>query len=363
MAQQVYSSHVRVRRVVTFLAIWLGAIPTPAAAQDRRWEVEGSVGLVAARTAGDGTWTLPPAGGALVTSSPTSPTRQVPSWFFGDGASLLNGVSAQFGISARIAPLEAVLAPRSSARVGDVAVRVRRALSCGYQVEMSVDVLTGADEPFDAFNGAIETARGSFKSAFEGLLATGPFSAVVTNATATADVRRRRDFMVTGAVNARVGRIGRFDPYVTFGGGVVGGTGGLPSATLEGRYRFSALGIVPIEESDRVSLRYGRTSTWTGLAGAGVRRDVSPAWGWRADLRVMFGPDTTRVLFDAQPGNARGTPVSFVESSTNPSIQFSNDPSTGRQSTLSPPGLNGFQAFKGGTQVRTIATIGIFRRF
>src|SRR5437870_3892869 len=105
-AQERYSSHVRVRRVVTFLAIWLGAIATSAAAQDRRWEVEGSVGLVAARTAGDGTWTLPPAGGALVTSSPTSPTRQVPSWFFGDGASLLNGVSAQFGISARIAPLE-----------------------------------------------------------------------------------------------------------------------------------------------------------------------------------------------------------------------------------------------------------------
>ena len=56
--------------------------------------------MVAARTASEGSVTLPPAGAPIVTSSPIFPSRQVPSWFFGDGATLLNDVNADFGTPA-----------------------------------------------------------------------------------------------------------------------------------------------------------------------------------------------------------------------------------------------------------------------
>jgi hypothetical protein len=57
-------------------------------------------------------------------------------------------------------------------------------------------------------------------------------------------------------------------------------------------------------------------------------------------------------------------PGDFIESLTNPNIQFSNDPATGRQSTLSGPPLDGFVAFEGtGVQTRVLVTVGVFVRF
>ena len=46
----------------------------------------------------------------IATSSPLFPSRQVSSWLFGDGAALLNDVAAEFGLTERISPLDAVLA-------------------------------------------------------------------------------------------------------------------------------------------------------------------------------------------------------------------------------------------------------------
>ena len=60
-----------------------------------------------------------------------------------------------------------------------------------------------------------------------------------------------------------------------------------------------------------------------------------------------------------RPSFARTGPAGFVESFTNPAIQFSNDPSTGRRSTLSAPALQGFEVFSGGIQTRTLVTVGV----
>ena len=78
---------------------------------------------------------------------------------------------------------------------------------------------------------------------------------------------------------------------------------------------------------------------------------------------MLMGPDTTRLLVDATPSTTRSGPSGFVESFTNPGVQFSNDPSTGRRSTLSAPALQGFAVFSGGFQARTLLTVGIVRRF
>ena len=356
----------RIRGVVirvAVLAAWL-LVPVSVSAQEPRWEVEGYGGIVAARTASEGARTLPAQGAPLVTSNPTFPSREIPSWFFGDGASVLNDVNAELGATGRITPLDAVFAPLGSARVGSVGVRVRRRLSARMSAEISVDTLTGSDDRVSDLSTAVEASRDSFRTAFTGLLRTGPFAAVVVEATsASATEVRRRDTAVTFALSSRFRPWGSLVPYGTFGAGVMAGSGSLPSASLEGRYRFSVLGEVPIDETDRVALRYTRGTAFVAVLGGGLQREMSEKWGLRFDVRLLMGPDTTRVLVDATPAMTRNGPSGFVESFTNPGVQFSNDPSTGRRSTLSAPALEGFEVFSGGFQTRTLLTIAIARRF
>jgi hypothetical protein len=338
--------------------------PQRAAAQVRGWDFEGYGGIVAARTAGEGTRTVPAAGAPILTSNPIFPSREVPSWFFGDGATLLNGVNEDFGRTGRISPIDGVFAPLDSARVASVGVRVRRQLSGRLSAELSVDAFTRPEDLSSGLDAAVEAAGGSFREAFTDLLVTGPFSGVAVEGSGTAATEvRRRETAATLALNARFSQWGAFVPYVTAGGGVLTGSGSLPSASVEGHYRFSILGEVPIDETDRVSVRYTRGASFVAVLGAGLQRDMSDRWGLRVDGRLLLGPDTTRVLIDASPSASRSGPSGFVESFTNPAVQFSNDPSTGRRSTLSAPALRDVEVFSGGLQTRTIVTLGIFRRF
>ena len=100
---------------------WIAALlmviaPTVAAAQTTaskptsRLELEayGSIGRML--DAGEATLSLPAAGAPITTSNPMFPSRRVPSWFFGDGATLLNAVNEQLGLTARITPLDAAIA-------------------------------------------------------------------------------------------------------------------------------------------------------------------------------------------------------------------------------------------------------------
>ena len=90
----------------------------------------------------------------------------------------------------------------------------------------------------------------------------------------------------------------------------------------------------------------------------------SAVWGFRIDGRVLIGPANGRLVIDATPAVTTGAPADFIETATNPNIQFSNSPATGRQSTLSGPPLDGFTAFKAtGVQTRVLITVGIFVRF
>ena len=352
----------KTRLLVTTLSVC--ALAGSAAAQTPTWEVEAYGGVVAARTASEGSRTLPAAGAPLVTSNPIFPTRQVSSWFFGDGAALLNGAITDFGAAGRITPLDAVFAPLDSTHAGSVGVRLRRRMSGPMSAELSVDAFTRPEDRSSGLAAAVESAGGSFKTALAALLATGPFAGIVVDATgAPPTAVTRREMATTVALSARFRPWGSFVPYGTFGGGVMVGTGALPSASLEGRYRFSILGEVPIDETDRVSLRYTRRPAFVAVLGTGLQRDMSSRWGLRVDARMLMGPDTTRVRIDAMPSTTRTGPSGFVESFTNPAVQFSNDPSTGRRSTLSGPALQGVEVFKGGLQTRTLVTIGIVRRF
>src|SRR5213079_3298738 len=117
--------------------------------------------------------------------NPTFPTHQVPSWFFGDGASVLNGVNGELGAVGRITPLDAAFGPLASSRVGAAGVRVRRRVSNRISAEISMDALTGPDDSASDLAQALDASRAGFKTAFTDLFRTGPFANVVVDATAT----------------------------------------------------------------------------------------------------------------------------------------------------------------------------------
>jgi hypothetical protein len=120
---------------------------------------------------------------------------------------------------------------------------------------------------------------------------------------------------------------------------------------------------VPIAETDHVVLRYDRESAPIAVIGGGLHYAISARWGLSVDGRVFLGGHSPRLLLDASPSVTTGAPAGFVESFTNPAIQFSNNASTGRLSTLSGAPIQGFEAVSAGHETRVIFTVGMFRRF
>lgn len=362
-------------RIAGAAVLWVALAPVPSGAQalneaprsqaagGSRWEVEGYGGASVGRQPGGGSSAVPSAGPPLLTSTPVFPSRRTSSWLFGDGAALLNGVNQEFGVPSRITPLDTAFARLTGGAGAAFGVRVRRSLTTRVSVELGVDAMVGSSPGTGDLRAVVDATRDSFKTAFADLLATGPFASIKVDATSAVRSAITREVAVTGAVNLRVGPGHAWAPYATLGGGVMAG-GGLPSATLDARYHFVILDQVPIDETDHVTLRYTRGAALVGVLGGGLRRELNAQWGINVDARVLLGPDSTRVLLDASPTSVRGTPAGFIESFTNPAIQFSNDPATGRESTLSGSPLRGFAAFTGkGLQTRVLLTLAFFRRF
>ena len=349
------------------VVIALGA--APAAAQSttpaKRWQVEAVGGLSLFDLPTDGTATLPPAGAPITTTSPTNPSRKVSTWFLGDGASLLNGVNAEFGIPSRIAPLDTALSTLSLTGTNAPAfgLRVRRIVNDRLTLEFSADIMPGSRELSPELLGAVEAARASFVTAFSGLLATGPFTNTGVNAVTAVSNESSRDLATTVAAQWKL-KAGSFEPYVALGGGLVHSVGHLPSVTLTGTYHFLIQGTVPIDETDALRVDYSQGTGLVGLAGAGVRRALNDRFGLSFDARVLFGQQTLGVELDATPVRVSGTPQGFIESFTTPAIQFSNNPNTGRESSLSGEPLINFKAFTtDGIQIRFIVSAGVFIRF
>lgn len=335
-----------------------------------RWEIEGHGGLSRGSAPSKGDAALPPAGPPIPSLSPIFPSHSTASWFLGDGAAMLNSVNEEFGLQTRITPLDAALASlgldySSAAAFG---VRLRRTLNDRFSAEVSFDVLPGSGDVSDDLRGAVEATRATFETAFADLFSTGPLDNVVIAATRAEAEGSAREIALTGALNMHFGTGTGFVPYVTFGGGMLSGMGDVASVTLEGDYRFVIApepgSSVPIHETDRVTLRFEHSTTFVGLAGGGLRKHMSDRWGFRIDGRVLIGPANSRLLIDATPTVTPGSPAGFIETTTSPNIQFSNDSATGRQSTLSGAAHDGFTAFKStGIQTRTLITFGVFVKF
>jgi len=210
---------------------------------------------------------------------------------------------------------------------------------------------------------AAATTKSTANAALLALISSGPFTNGSVATTRSMSGGASREIATTGALLWRFHPDGRWSPYATFGGGLLTSTGDLPSLTIQDSYHFLILDSVPIAETDRVVLRYDRAAAPIAVIGGGLRHAISDHWGVSVDARVLIGGHSPRLLLDASPSVTTGTPAGFVESFTNPAIQFSNNSSTGRQSTLSGAPIQGFEAVSAGRETRFILTVGAFKRF
>lgn len=362
------------RRLVRPVAFAVATVLLPANAadaqtSDRRWQVELLGGLSIFELPTSGEAALPAAGPALPTSGPTNPSRRIPTWFLSDGASLLNGANDEFGVASRLVPLDDALGRLglSGTNAPVMGLRLRRDLSARWSIDLSTEVWTGATEIDPALLDAVETSRASFESAFAGLFATGPFGATAVSTDVVISERTSRELAVVGSVRYHL-LTGSWSPYLTVGGGVLTRIGSLPSISLHGSYQFQVqaanVPAVPFSESDTVTLRFEQAAGPVGVAGLGMRQQLSPRMGFAIDGRVYVSRETLSLRVDSAPTVTTGTPAGFIESFTTPAVQFSNNTSTGRASSLSGTPLNGFKAFTtSGVQLRYAVTAGIFFRF
>ena len=347
-------------------------VAAPVAAQNTpKWEIEFHAGGLATSNPTEGTTSLPPAGTAFTTVG-GRPSRRVSSWSFGDGATLLNDILAAFGpgLSQRITPLNAVINAPLATRENGAAFgfRVSRAINARFTAEATVDYSRAALKMTSEAERGIEATRGTFESAFNALLATAPVSGRTVTSTITLEEGSGGQLLTTGTVNLALRTTGHVIPYVTGGAGVVSNLGDSPAATLEGNYRFQLVGVYPVNESDRVTLRVSLPDNdFVGVVGAGAKYLASPRWGMRVDGRVYLGSDKMETVVDASPSVSTTGPTNPVplSSASTPAIQFSNNPpGTGPQSNLTGEPITGFSAYEGsGRRNQFTLTAGLFWRF
>ncbi len=336
-----------------------------AVARVRKWEIELFGGGTLANHPAGGTAALP-GPGAPFTAANGQPSRRESSWYFGDGASLLNQVNAGLGVPQRITPLDGVLNTSVAQREGggDMGLRVSRIINPRFTAEATVEYGFGRLDLTSAGSGGIEASRATFISAWNGFFSGPGFSGSTVTANAKT-IRPGRQLFTTGAVNIALKQDQKMIPYVTVGAGVISNLGDAPSTSLTGSYQFSLAGPTPVHETDSVTLRYVTGNhVFVGVIGGGLKYYVSPRWGVRLDARLYLSHNTIDTLVDTSPRVFTLTPAGSGASANNPAIQFSNSPLTGIQSSLSAPATTGVRTFEGGgVQSQPSVTAGIFRRF
>jgi hypothetical protein len=337
-------------------------------AQGGGWEVEAHVGGAIVNNLDDGAGTLPPAGTPFTTVA-AQPGRLVPSWYFGDGAALLNDVLAGVSLPDRITPMDFVLTGRAGERGNGVhfGVRVARALTPRFGAEFNLDV---ASAPVTFTSGAeigLQTSSDSFETALNGLISTGPFANGSTASTVLIEDDDGRQVTVTGALTVNLASAGTVLPYVTLGAGVVSSRGDLPTASVDGSYAFDFLGIAPLAESDSVQVTYDASdNVLVGVFGGGVKAMLNATSGIRADVRVHVGSQTVHSRLDARPAMVPDpNPATWfaLATLTSPSLQLSNNPALAPTS-LSGAAVTDFETFSADGQFRQVlVSVGYFWRF
>ena len=354
------------------LVLATGALVFPATARGQSrpaWEIDVHAGgrVVSSDPTGGTPIIQFPIGDPVHTGGGTTFTRAVSSWYFGDGARLLNDVNARFGVPGRITPLDTAVSRAIARRKEGAAygVRVARYLGSRVALELNVDYAPSRLEFADGVEAAIDASRATFIAAWRDVLGTGfTFNTNVTS-TAALSGGNGHDVTATGAVRLHLAESHGLRPYVTGGAGAIMYNGRAPSATLTGQYSFLFANTFPINERDvaTVSVRT-KDRVAVGLAGGGVEYDFSRRHGLRADARLEFYPHRVDTVVSAHPAVTMQTPAFVISTGASPSIQFSNSTLFGRPSSLTGPEVKDLATFTGsGMRTRMRVSVGYVVRF
>ena len=345
------------------------AKPVPKVKKDPKWTVEffGGGGF-GGGTGGDVSTDFP--AGAAFTTEAGFPSREVPSWYFGDGARLFNEVRAQFASQfnvtfPQIVALDPLFADGLS-RSGGVTfgARLTRQLNPRYELEFALQHTQGSLALSDAGETAVEAARASFDEAFRGLLGNMPQSGLqVSSSAEIPESVSASQTAITVVLNITLTRAHKpLVPYVSLGLGRVANSAETLRTRLRGNYQFRFLDINPFNESDTVTVRStDEDNTTVGVFGGGVLYELSAKQGLRFDVRVHAGSSGLVTELDASPAVSTLTPALALPSNTSPGIQFSN--TTTLKTSLSDR-ISDQTVFTGsGVGLRVHLTVGYFFRF
>lgn len=333
-----------------------------------RWTLEVHGGISGGATPSGGTAGQFPAGATLQTE--VSPSRVIPSWFFGDGAALFNEVRSQFASRfnvqyPQIAALDRALTSVPVERKGAASfgVRVGRQITSRFGVEFGFDRSQGTLKMTDAARAAVEASRASFESAFTGLIATTvPQTNLSVTSTADIEDADTTQTAMTAALTIKLFSTGRLSVHALAGGGRLTNSSDSVDARLRGTYQFRLFNTYAFSEIDSVTIRTTeRENMPVGVLGGGLTYDFNRRSGLRFDVRALVGANGITTTVDASPTTSTAVPAIALPSLTTPSIQFSNLATV--PSSLSGK-ATGLQTFKGSSlDSRLLVSVGLFLRF
>ena len=327
------------------------------------WQIDVHGGFLPGSNSTAGTGSLPPRGEGFTTSS-NQPSRFVPSYYFGDGAALLNTVLSSNNMTqARMASLDGVLTTGAARQTGPAfGFRIGHSVTSHALAEFSFDVGHNQVTLSDETLAAIEAARASFQAVFDGILINTAANAKTTS-TATLQNGSGSQMTMIGSVSINLPTFGRFTPYVTAGGGLMMSRGTQTGFTMDGRYSFtlnnpsSAANGASFGDTNSFAAFYGVPSAIVKLFGGGVNMRLSPRSGVRADVRAYLAGMIVDVVTDntIPTGSAIG---SVTRGSNGPQVQFS---AGSAPSTLENGGYR-YTTFTGSGKIVTV-TFAYFLRF
>jgi hypothetical protein len=351
-----------------------------SAAREGKWEIEVHGGGTISTSPARGTGSLPPAGATItnpafnVNGRPVT-THVVSSWYFGDGASLLN--RALPFVRAPIIPLDSVLESPFVRRTagGSAGFRVTRSFTRRVSAEFSFDYSLGVLALTRSSKAGLEDTRRSFENTWNAILGQFYTSQAVSSVATMSD-RTGRQFLTTGTIIVDLTTPHRVTPYLAVGAGLISATGASPSAALTGDYRFRIspppnlpfpISLPEFHETDSVTAHSSIDNAPAAVFGGGAKFGLSRHWGVRVDVRNHLNRNSIVTRVDAKPTVAlSGTSGSAITSigavATNESLQFST--TTATPSSLSGSPISGFTSFRGkGIENHLNITTGLYWRF
>jgi hypothetical protein len=367
--------------------------PGPTAAQaptaPEKWELEVHGGGWFATNPQGGTVAFPQAGPPLpLATGGTGP--RVSSWYFGDGAALLNANLSSAPFRSSLSPLDDVLRlPLAQARHHvDVGFRVSRRITPRVAADVTVDYSPGGARMTAATATAIGQTFQSFSWTMLETLnrATDGGTDFVNDM--LIEFGGGGELLTTGALRVALATAGRTTFFVSGGAGVRSRRGILPHVAMVSNYQNLSgfpSGHYEINETDRLSMRAaGPTHVPVGVFGGGI--DIQPGlelwrgvarntshWGIRVEARAHVGRSRIDTFVDARPSvtvsseaaDANTPTQRVIVIGTSPAMQFTtNARLTGFESSLTGPAVENFRVFNAtGWPMRITVTTGLFVRF